>query len=243
MRIGEVALLSGVTVRALHHYDKIGLLRPEGVTESGYRVYGTKELERLQQIMFFRELDFSLDEIGAILDAPDYDKNEVLLRHRTMLVSKRERIDGLIELVDKTLKGEKKMSFKEFDASKMDAERKKYADEARARWGNTEAYKESEKRAAGRTEEQWKAFDERGAAILKEFSVNRHLSPKSDEAQALVKKWQDYISKNMYTCTDEILGCLGQMYVADERFKSNLDLNGEGTAEFMAAAIEKYTKK
>lgn len=243
MRISEVARLTGITVRTLHYYDEIGLLRPSEVTEAGYRVYSQADLETLQQILFFRELDFPLSDIREIMGNPAYDKAHALRKHRELLLHKRSRIDQLLALVEKTIKGEMDMSFKQFDASEMEATRKAYAEEARQRWGGTAAYAEYEQRAGSRRNPQDDMLNGEGAAILQAFGQNRHLDPASPEAMALVKKWQAHITQHYYTCTLPILACLGQMYVGDERFTHNIDQYGEGTAAFMAAAIEAYCQE
>ena len=237
-----MAKLTGVTVRTLHYYDEIGLLKPSQVTESGYRLYSDGDLELLQQILFFRELDFSLGDIRKIMGNPAYDRETALRNHRQLLLQKRRHLDGLITLVENTLKGEYDMSFKQFDGSEMEETKKKYAAEAKERWGNTDAYAEYEEKTRDYDDPQWKLLKGEGAEILAEFGRNRHLEPGSPEAQALVKKWQDYITANYYTCTKPILSCLGEMYIGDDRFTENLDRNGEGTALFMATAIEIYCR-
>ena len=242
MNISSVAKLTGVTVRTLHYYDEIGLLKPSEVTEAGYRIYSDTDLEVLQQILFFRELDFSLDDIRKIMQNPAYEKESALRRQKVLLLQKRSRLDSLISLVDKTLKGERDMSFRQFDATEIEETRRRYAEEAKQRWGDTAAYAEYEARSARTGDAQQRMLDGEGAEILCEFGKRRALAPDSPEAQALVKKWQDYISASYYTCTKEILACLGQMYVGDARFTQNIDRNGEGTAAFMAAAIEVYTR-
>lgn len=243
MKIGEVAKLSGVTVRTLHYYDEIELLKPSETTEAGYRMYSSEDLERLQQILFFRELDFPLNEIKEIMLNPNYDKNEALNKHKEFLIEKRKRIDGLITLIDKTIKGDNNMSFKEFDNSKIEENKRKYAEEVKNRWGNTDAYKEYEKKTSSYDGNSWNEINEGMVEILKEFADNREEDPNSDIIQSLVEKWQSYITSNFYNCTKEILSCLGLMYIGDERFKENIDKYGEGTAEFMAKAIEIYCAK
>ena len=138
MKISEVAKLSGVTVRTLHYYDEIGLLKPSKTTEAGYRMYSIEDLEKLQQILFFRELDFPLNEIKEIMINPKYDKIEALNKHKELLIEKRKRIDGLVTLIDKTIKGDNNMSFKEFDNSKIEENKRKYSEEVKKRWGNTD---------------------------------------------------------------------------------------------------------
>ena len=240
MKISEVAKLSGITVRTLHYYDEIGLLKPNKITEAGYRVYSNEDLETLQQILFFRELDFQLNEIKEIMMNPNYDKNKALNKHKELLIEKRERLDGLINLIDKTIKGDNNMSFKEFDNSKIEENKNKYAEEVKNRWGNTDAYKEYEKKTKSYDKNTWNTINEDMAKILKEFADNRNEDPNSDIAQELVEKWRMYITSNFYNCTKEILSGLGLMYTSDERFKKNIDQYGEGTAEFMAKAIEIY---
>ncbi len=243
MKINEVAKLAGITVRTLHYYDEIGLLKPMEIGSGGYRVYGEKELETLQQILFFKELDFPLGEIKEIMTNPAYNKAEALGNHRELLIEKRDRLNGLISLVENTLKGEKNMSFKEFDTINIEENRKKYAKEIKERWGTTKAYAESEKKTSSYNKEQWGMLNDEGSAILKEFSNNMDLQPNSEEIQGLVKKWQDYITKNFYNCTKEILSCLGIMYTEDKRFTENIDKNGQGTAQFISDAIAVYCKK
>lgn len=243
MKISEVAKLSGVTVRTLHYYDEIGLLKPSKTTEAGYRMYSIEDLEKLQQILFFRELDFPLNEIKEIMINPKYDKIEALNKHKELLIEKRKRIDGLVTLIDKTIKGDNNMSFKEFDNSKIEENKRKYSEEVKKRWGNTEAYKEYEKKTTSYDENSWNTINEEMAKILKEFADNRDKDVNSDIVQSLVEKWRGYITLNFYNCTKEILSCLGLMYIGDERFKENIDKYGEGTSEFMAKAIEIYCSK
>lgn len=243
MKISEVAKLSGVTVRTLHYYDEIGLLKPSKTTEAGYRMYSIEDLEKLQQILFFRELDFPLNEIKEIMINPKYDKIEALNKHKELLIEKRKRIDGLVTLIDKTIKGDNNMSFKEFDNSKIEENKRKYAEEVKKRWGNTDAYKEYEKKTGSYDKNSWNTINEEMAEILKEFADNRDKDVNSDIVQSLVEKWRGYITLNFYNCTKEILSCLGLMYTGDERFKENIDKYGEGTAEFMAKAIEIYCSK
>ena len=242
MKISDVAKLTGVTVRTLHYYDEIGLLKPGQVTEAGYRVYDESDLAVLQQILFFRELDFPLEDIRKIMQHPAYEQESALRKQKELLMQKRSRLDGLIALVDKTLKGEHDMSFRQFDTTQIEETRKKYAEEAKQRWGATAAYAEYEKKASHRSDAQQKMLEGEGALILSEFGRNRFLAPDSAEAQTLVKRWQEYITAHYYTCTKEILSCLGQMYIGDERFTQNIDEYGAGTAAFMAEAIAVYTR-
>lgn len=243
LKIKEVAELTGVTVRTLHYYDEIGLLKPSEITEAGYRLYDENALAVLQQILFFKELDFELNEIRDIMTNTAFDKTEALKKQKELLNKKRERIDKLVTLIDNTIKGESSMSFKEFDMTEIENTKKKYAKEVKERWGNTDAYTESQKKTKNYSKEQWQEIDEESREILKAFAANMDKAPHSEEVQALVKEWQDFITARYYNCTKEILQGLGLMYVQDERFKKNIDRNGDGTAEFISKAIEIYCAK
>lgn len=241
--ISEIAKLTGVSVRTLHYYDEIGLLKPSLVDEqNGYRFYDDGDTERLQEILFYRELDFSLKSIQQILSSPNYNKTEALAKQKQLLTLKKERMERLIEALDNAVKGENTMSFKAFDNSEYEAVREKFAAEAKERWGGTEAYKENAEKVSSYTKEKWAEVNAGMDAIMAEFAecVKNGAKPSDKSAQALVKKWQDFITENHYNCTKEILAGLGQMYTGDERFKENIDRHGEGTAEFMSRAIEEY---
>lgn len=243
MKVNELAKLTGISVRTLHYYDEIDLLKPAHITEAGYRIYDQSALAKLQQILFFRELGFTLNEIKSIMANPSYDKTEALTKHKELLLQKRKHLDNLIKLVDQTIKGEDNMSFKEFDMSDIEAHKQKYAAEVKERWGNSSAYAESEKKTSSYSQEDWQEIWKSGGDILEDFSKIRNLAPESSEAQELVKKWQDFISASFYQCSKEILSGLGLMYVHDERFTESIDQHGPGTAAFMAAAIEVYCAK
>ena len=243
LSIGSLSRLSGVSIRALHHYDQIGLLQPSEVAASGYRYYDDAAIERLWQILFYRELDFPLGDIVEILSSPAFDKNRALKEHLSLLTQKRDRLDRLIDLVSNAMKGETNMEFKEFDTSEIDALREQYAEEAKARWGNTEAYRESAKRAAKWTEADKKRLEAQSGEIFSGFAALVGTDPADARVQALVTRWKAFISESYYDCTDEILAGLGQMYVADERFMKNIDQYGAGTAKLMSDAIAVYCAK
>ena len=233
MQIKEFAEQIGVSVRTLHYYDEIGLLKPSEVdAQNGYRFYDERSLERMQEILFYRELDFSLKTIAQILSSPDYDKQQALTRQRKLLLAKKERLEQLINALDGLEKGEGFMKNNEYEKLKNE-----YAEEVRQRWGSTDAYKESQQRNT----------DFNKAAVLldevfEEFAeLNRSgISPDNEAAKIQVEKLQRCITENFYTCTNEILAGLGQMYVADERFKNNIDKHGEGMAEFVSQCIKSY---
>ena len=239
MQITEFAKLTGVSVRTLHYYDEIGLLKPAEVDEwTGYRFYDEKNLEKMQQIMFYRELDFSLKSIIGILSSPDFDKQKALDEQKKLLILKKERLEKLIFAIDCAKKGEIIMNA--FDNTEFE----NYKNEAKERWGNTDAYKEYSQKSKGYSEEKFNALGEGMEKVLEEFAIcmNSGATFDSEEVQKLVKKLQNYITENFYTCTNEILASLGQMYVADERFNNNIDKHSVGTTEFVSKAIEEFCK-
>lgn len=241
--ISEMAKLSGVSVRTLHYYDEIGLLAPsEVVSETGYRYYDENSLEKLQQILFYRELDFPLKEIVQIMNASDYNKEEALIKQRELLKLKRKRLDKLIGLLNANLKGETTMSFHEFDTTEIDEAKAKYAEEVKERWGNTDAYEQSQKKTCEYTKEDWKRLNDGMDELLKQFSECLNENSASEKVQELVKSWQQYITETYYDCTKEVLAGLGQMYVMDERFTKNMDKYGEGTTRLISEAIAVYCK-
>ena len=242
LHIREFAKLTGVSVRTLHFYDEIELLKPSSVDEqNGYRIYDENSLTRMQEILFYRELDFPLKEIRMILSSPDYDKQHALKEQKHLLMLKKERLERLISALDSAMKGET-VNMKIFDNSEFDAKRAEYAKEARERWGDTAAYRESAQKTAGYSAGKWKQVNAAMDARIAAFAdcKRKGFAPESHEAQALAKKWQDFITEHYYTCTKEILAGLGEMYVADERFAKNIDRHGDGTAQFMRDAIKTY---
>ena len=240
MQIKEFAEFAGVSVRTLHYYDEIGLLRPAEVDRiTGYRFYDEDSLFRMQEILFYRELDFSLKSIGEILSSPNYDTTKALKEQKNLLTLKKERLERLISAVDDAMKGENVMSA--FDNSEFE----KHKAEAKEKWGKTDAYKEHAERAKNYSKQKWDDLAEEMDHIMAEFAICMRTDkrPDSTEAQNLVKTLQIHITENYYLCTNEILAGLGQMYVADERFKNNIDKHADGTTEFIREAIEAYCRK
>ena len=243
MQIKEFAKLTGVSVRTLHYYDEIGLLKPALVdAQNGYRFYDENSLLCMQEILFYRELDFSLKSILEILSSPDYDKQKALAEQRKLLELKKERLERIIHALDDATKGMVTMTA--FDKNDYETARKQYENEAKERWGKTQAYKEHAEKTTDYSKDKWQEINDGLMAVFTKFAECKKNgnTADSDEAQAFVKELQNYITENYYTCTKEILAGLGQMYVADERFKANIDKNGDGTAEFVSKAIEIYCK-
>ncbi len=243
MQIKEFAKLTGVSVRTLHYYDEIGLLKPAFVDEqNGYRFYDENSLLRMQEILFYRELDFPLKSILEILSSPDYDKKKALAEQRKLLELKKERLERIIDALDGATKG--KVTMAAFDNSDYETARKQYEVEAKQRWGETDAYKEHQEKTADYSKDKWQEVNDGLMEIFAKLAECKKEgnSAESEKAQSLVRELQTYITENYYTCTKDILAGLGQMYIADERFKTNIDKNGDGTAAFVSKAIEIYCK-
>ena len=241
MTVNEVSQLTGVSIRALHYYDQIGLLPAAGHTDSGYRLYDDAALERLQQILLFRELEFSLKDIQRILENSAFDREMALEQQITLLTLKKQHLEALIALAEKLQKtGGAIMDFTAFDTQKI----KDYAAQAKQQWGATPEYKEYEEKTAHKTVKETADMGSQLMAILAVFGTMQTKDPAAPEVQAQVKKLQDFISAHYYTCSKMILNQLGQMYAAGGAFTENINAaGGPGTAEFAQKAIAIYCKE
>lgn len=245
MKIKEVADLVGVSVRTLHHYDHIGLLKPAEITEAGYRLYSDENLETLQQILFFKELDFPLKKIKEIMANPSFRREEALEIHRKMLLEKRRHIDKMIQTIDQTtkhMKGEIQMTNEEkFDG--FDFSNNPYEEEARMRWGddtvdktNAHLKKMSKTKQTDMNEQMNEVF--RKLADLKE------MSPTDEKVQGIIQAWHDLLNNNTgHHYSLEAFKGLGEKYATDERFTKNIDQFGAGLALFMRRAMDAYVQK
>lgn len=236
--VHQVSQLSGVSVRTLHHYHKIGLLLPAKVTAAGYRLYDNAALRRLQSILLFRELQFPLREIKSILDNPEFDVEEALAQQIHLLELQRSHVEELIAFARAVQKeGVNHMDFTAFEKTDLN----QYAQEVKERWGSTPAYREYQQKTHGSTPQEQEETGKQLLSILASLGALRRLSPTEHAVQEKVAELQAFITANYYTCTNEILGGLGQMYLADERMRENIDrAGGEGTAEFASRAIAAY---
>ena len=209
MTVKEVSRLTGVSIRALQYYDRIGLLHPSGHTEAGYRLYGEADLETLQQILLFRELEFPLKDIRKIIRSPGFDRSKALEQQIELLRLKKEHIENLMNFaLGIKLIGVKHMDFKAFDRSKLD----EYSRQAKELYGNTPEYRQMQEKMKNRTKEEDNLLADRLMLLFKEAGSIKDSDPASPEAQDLVKRIQDFITENMYTCTTRILRGLGKMY-------------------------------
>ena len=241
MTVNEVSKLAGVSIRTLQYYDKIGLLHPTGHTDAGYRLYDDTDLERLQHILLFRELEFPLKDIAAIINSPDFDRSKALEQQIEMLRLKREHIDNLMNFaLGIKMLGVKHMDFKAFDRSRLD----EYSRQAKEMYGKSPEYKEMEEKSKNRTKEEEGIIADRFMLLFKEAGELKDRDPASPEAQDLVKRIQDFITENLYTCSKKILSGLGKMYSGGGDFTRNIDeYGGEGTAEFVDKAIQIYCRE
>ncbi len=247
LTVNEVSKLTGVSVRSLHHYDAIGLLKPAKVTDAGYRLYGDDELARLQNILLFRELQFPLKQIRTILDSPDFDRREALAQQIRLLELQLAHTQELILFARRLQEeGVEKMDMKAHDTFEAfdTTEIKQYEEEVRERWGGTKAYDEYQRKAKGRTDAEQAEI---GSRLMEQFAgigKLRQGSPADEAVQEKIAAVQAFITEHYYQCTDEILRGLGGMYVDDERMRRNIDkAGGEGTAAFVSQAIAVYCDK
>lgn len=241
MTVKEVSDLTGVSIRTLHYYDQLGLLPAAGHTDSGYRLYDDAALERLQQILLFRELEFPLKDIQRILTNSAFDRRKALAQQIELLTLKKQHLESLISLAQKTLTtGGTYMDFTAFDTQKI----QEYTRQAKQQWGATPAYKEFEQKTAHQTAQEAANMGSRLMEILAVFGGMQHKSPAAPAVQTQVKALQAFITEHYYTCTKEIFAQLGQMYGAGGAFTENINAaGGPGTAEFAAKAIEVYCQQ
>lgn len=246
MSVKELANLVGISVRTLHHYDEINLLNPSKISEAGYRLYSEDNLDRLQQILFFKELDFPLKKIKQILDDPSFNKQEALQLHKKMLMDKRNHIDQMIQTINQTtkhFKGEINMTNEEkfigFDFNKNE-----YEQEAREKWGGKTVDKANEKLSNMPKQERFEKETEMNNIFRSLASVNNEeKSPASEEAQQLIQNWNDFLNDNInYEYSLEVFKGLGELYIADERFTKNINQFGDGLAQYMHEAINIYVE-
>ena len=247
-KIKQFAELTGVSIRMLRHYDKIGLLVPENINKfNGYRYYGEKNLATMQQVLFFKELDFSLQEIKEIINAKDFTPLDALNMQRNLLNLKKQRLENMVSFIDKLLRnkntGEFNMSKQLNNAMNNDAFNKQkieYAKEAKDKWDNTDSYKQSQKRMAKYTKQDIAAINAKQEKIYQDLAQLMPLGVNDKKVQNLVHDARMLINDNWYKCSKEQFAALGNMYVSDARFKANIDKYGDGLAEFLNQAIGVY---
>src|SRR3954449_3683145 len=241
--VGELAGLAGVTVRTLHHYDRIGLLSPSQRTSAGYRRYAPTDLDRLQQVLFYRELGFPLEEVATLLDDPDADPAAHLRRQHRLLRDRLERTQAMVAAVEKEMEArqmgisltpeERFEVFGEHDPAQYDAE-------VEERWGETEAYAQSKRRTAAYTKEDWLRIKAEGADVEAGFAaaLRDGVPADSDRAMDIAEEHRQQISRNFYDCPPEMHAGLGRMYVDDERFTTHYEQMAPGLAQYVSTAVQ-----
>ncbi len=243
LTVGRVADLANVTVRTLHHYDEIGLVRPTRRTSAGYRVYAEADIVRLQQVLLYRRVGFGLDEIAELIDDPAVDAVGHLRRQRTLLLDRGTEIEAMVAAIDKQLEartmGMQLTPAEQLEIFGTDKVGGEWADEARERWGETEAYQESQRRAADYTKEDWARLKDEADQGLRAFAdALRAGSPATGpEAMALAEEHRQYIGRWFYDCGYDVHRRLAEMYIADERFAAMYDAVQPGLARYVHDAI------
>jgi len=240
--IGQLARMAGVTVRTLHHYDQIGLLAPAGRTKAGYRLYGEDELLRLQQILLFRELEMELAEVRRILDDPGFDPLAALERHRQLLWRRVERLDRILQTIDRTMS-----KLKEDDMTLTDEElyegfspeqRERYQREAREMY-DPALVEESERRVRKMSREQWQAVKDEGDAVTRALAALTDREPGDPEVQELIGRHHAWI-ENFYPCSAEVYRGLAGGYAEHPEFRAFYEKYRPGLADFMRAAMNHH---
>ena len=246
-QVKEVAELSGLTVRALHHYDSIGLLVPSARSGAGYRLYDDDDLLRLQQILIGRELGLSLEAIRRSLDDPSFDRRQALLAQRTELAARAERASDMIRAIDAVLTAIEEKHMGEVDMKKIfdGFDPDQYAAEAKQRWGHTDAYKISARRTKSYTEADWQQMKDEQAAIYADALAAREAGVRPDEPRAMdvAERHRLSIDRWFYPCGLQMHCGLADLWEADRRYADNIDKFGAGLTEYLAAAVRANAKR
>jgi DNA-binding transcriptional MerR regulator len=243
VNVGEVAALAGVTVRTLHHYDRIGLLSPSGRTAAGYRRYSAADLDRLHQVLLYRELGFPLEEVATLLDDPSADPAEHLRRQHRLLRDRLERTQAMVAAV------EKEMEAMTMGISLTPEERfelfgdwlpEEYEQEAEQRWGDTDAWAQSQARTRAYTKDDWVRVKAEGEDVEARMAaaLRAGVAPDSPQAMDLAEEARQQISRNFYDCSPEMHAGIGRMYVEDERFTAHYEQRAPGLAQWVSTAVQ-----
>jgi len=244
LTVSEVSKLARISVRTLHHYDEIGLLSPSQRTDAGYRLYSAKDLDLLQQVLFFRELGFSLDAIRDIVSSPSFDRAEALEVQHELLTEKLKRTEAMIAAVEReliTIEEGGTMSLTDEERFEVfgDFDPKEYEDEVKERWGDTDAYKESARRTKRYTKDDWARFKAESLQIGTDTAALMDAGVPADDARAmdLAEQARLQIDTWFYPCSHEMHVNLAEMYIADPRFKATYEKIHEGMAQYWHDAI------
>ena len=242
MSVGDTAALAGVTVRTLHHYDRIGLLSPSGRTAAGYRRYAAADLDRLHRVLVYRELGFPLEEVATLLDDADADPEAHLRRQHGLLRDRLERTRAVLAALEKEMEAhamgvsltpeEKFEVFGDFDPDQ-------YEEEVQERWGETDAYAQSKRRTSSYTKEDWVRIKAEADDVVRRFAESMRAGTPADSPRAMdvAEDHRQHISRWFYDCPPAMHAGLGRMYVEDERFTAHYEAVAPGLAQFVSAAV------
>lgn len=239
--VGQVAELANVTIRTLHHYDAIGLLRPSRRSDTGYRLYDDRDLERLQTVLFYRELGFELDEIGRLMAAPDFDRGDALREQRKLLEAERHRVSHMLRAIDDAIEANERGTTMTTDAmfEVFGEHQREYQRQAEERWGATDAWQQSRRRTSEYTKQDWEELKAESEAIMTRIAevFRSGAAPDSDAAMDAVDAHREQIDRRFYDCSPEMQVMLGEMYVADPRFTATYEELEAGLAVWVRDAI------
>jgi DNA-binding transcriptional MerR regulator len=243
MNVGEVSALAGVTVRTLHHYDRIGLLSPSGRSAAGYRQYGPADLDRLHQVLLYRELGFPLEEVGTLLDDPGADTGEHLRRQHALLRDRLERTQAMVAAVEKEMEARAMgISLTPEERFEVFGDRlpEEYEAEAEQKWGDTEAWAQSRQRTRAMSKEDWLRVKAEGDDVERRFAeaLRDGVPADSEQAMDIAEAHRQQISRNFYDCPPEMHAGLGRMYVEDERFTAHYEEIAPGLAQYVSTAVQ-----
>jgi len=248
MNVGEVATLAGVTVRTLHHYDRIGLLSPSGRTAAGYRQYAPADLDRLHQVLLYRELGFPLEEVASLLDDPAADPAAHLRRQHALLRERLERTQAMVAAVEKEMEAQQmgisltpEERFELFGDGFSD----EYQAEAEERWGDTAAWAQSQRRTAAYSKEDWVQIKEETEDLQNRFAeaMQSGAAADSDRAMDVAEAHRQHITRWFYDCPPAMHAGLGRMYVEDERFTATYERTAPGLAQYVSTAVQANTAR
>jgi DNA-binding transcriptional MerR regulator len=243
VNVGELAALAGVTVRTLHHYDRIGLVRPSHRTAAGYRDYTASDLDRLHQVLVYRELGFPLEEVASLLDDPDADPAAHLRRQHRLLRDRLERTQAMVAAVEKEMEA-RSMGISLTPEEKFELFGEGYSEdyerEAEERWGETEAWGQSRRRTAAYRKEDWQRIKAEVDDVQRRFAEAMRAGVPADSEQAMdvAEEHRQHISRWFYDCPPAMHAGLGRMYVEDERFTANYEQVAPGLAQYVSTAVQ-----
>ncbi|GIO99551.1 transcriptional regulator [Paenibacillus lautus] len=245
LTVKDIVQITGITTRTLHYYDKIDLFKPAHLTDNGYRLYDRSSLEKLQTILFLKEMDFSLKEIADILKLPKPDQRQLLKKHSQMLISRKQRLETIITALDEYVSGKDIYNLRIFNDSSILPLQEQYAHEAKFIYGETEEYQEFEgklnKLSPGEKANLFSEFEQNMENVFKKMASCMHRPPSSDEVQQLISEWKSYMEESI-VCDADMLTCIANTYKFDNRFKSYINqFSDEDLAEFLYDAIMHHT--